>query len=1015
MELAAGDGGGDEEARRRIRELGSLVEAIKSSEVLENRTSLINQLEGSIQLCADDLGIVLESLLASWDDSACSGVSHCMLHKSILQVALKWSYLDTTNCLGLFLTLGAKAGSWCVKHFLWSVESIDESEDAQEEEHSRIFPEIASLILNISSKLLPVAAKCITVDMVHAAGDFVVELLTLAENSIIDNKKYGTTTHVAKVAAKAAPVFLDETIKLCRGYFEAAKSDQCIMSIAKEKTTVKQKEDLTSNVAQITARTIQTLCKIGTYAASSGGSQVILLNMSWKGVVSLLQLGKGMIEEKVNVRDIILTLLSLAIKSLRVAAETWCAPLQEVLGMSEARRAFLPIKFFLINAIRICSLCPSEAVAIYKNIIRFAVVISYSNILFCKNPLLKAANEALVELLEPNSFVLLDTLMKSSEVRPELKCQIVQYLLEKGETNNPGQVDHIIYSVSLDCIFCVDSDVDNRIRALLPAEFIVFLHFLNTSPWLREEVIIELCKKLHLLLNILTLEDVYSYVLGCQIPTLSGADDSPEVVWQPVYSTLIQALKTFMISAAASGVAWNELQVFLLENLFHPHFLCLEILTELWCFFVHYAETETSTYLINQLFLLLKTLASPESVFAPLSALRKLARSFSTILSYASPVAIDQVYICGLNDDSSSKSSILHLALLMEGFPFDSLSDGVKELAVKTLLTSFAGYLQKQNYIENHEEIVLSTSSLGIIGLPVHALASALQSCEIKDITLDEKSITTMFKIIISLINMYRTSPGSSKNLLVQPISTILVIITHVRHLCAHSELEKLTLELHALFMSGSDNSNSALSQCKPSVSSFMAILGHLNTSEDDANILCSAMWDLYHFLLRERHWALIHLAMGSFGYFAARTSFTQLWKFVPVDAALSYNTSTGVDTDENGFMLELKAFLQKEVALKDNKWSEEQTCFLVSEGRVLKKLVESFSEIPLVPEPNKVKKRKMPDGICEGMMLVQNGLKVMRRALNERDFAELKDRFVVHLSRLEDAVSHVASFSDEI
>uniref|UniRef100_A0A0E0GGN8 Uncharacterized protein n=1 Tax=Oryza nivara TaxID=4536 RepID=A0A0E0GGN8_ORYNI len=969
MEADGGAAGEEAEERRRRSELGSLVEAIKSSEVLENRISLINQLEDPFQLCADDLGLVVESLI----------------------VALKCSELDTTNCLGPFLTLGSKAGSWCVRHLLWSVESIDESEDAQEEEHSRLFPEIIALTLNISSKHLPVASKCIAEDTVHAVGDFILELLTLTESSILD-KKLGTTGHVAK----AAPVFLDETIKLCRVYSEAAKSDQCIMSMPKEETTEEHKEtDLTSNIAQITACTIQSLCKIGTHAASSGGSQVILLNISWKGIISLLQLGKGMVEEKVNVREIILIPISVAIESLRVATERWCVPLQEVLGTAEARRAFLPIKYFLTNAVRICSIYPSETMAIYKSIIR--------------NPQLKAASELLFELLEPSSFLLLDTLMKSTEVSPESKCQLVQYFLEKVRTGNPeytGEVDHTMNFATLGCIFSVDSDVDNINRALLPAEFTVFLHFLNASPWLREEVVIELCKKLHLFLNILTLEDVYSYVLGCQIPALSSDDDSPKVVWQPVYTSLIQALKTFMIAASSSSAAWSEFEVFLLENLFHPHFLCLEILTELWCFFMHYAEAETSTYLINQLFLLLKTLASPEEVLAPLSALRKLARASCNILSYASSATIDQIYT--MLNDSSSKSSILYLALLMEGFPFDSLSRGVKEHAVKTLFTSFAGYLQNQNYFKNHGEINLPTSSsLGIIG----------------------------------------TSPDSSKNLLVKHISSILVIITHMRHLCAFSELEKLTLELHTLFMSSFDNSNTAISQCKPSMASFMAILGHLNTTEDDANPLCSAMWDLFHFLLRERHWALIHLAMGSFGYFAARTSFAQLWKFVPVDAALSY-TCTGVDIDEDGFMSELKAFLQKEVALRDDKWSEEQICSLVSEGRMLKKLVESCLEIPLVPEPEKVsitnyvktkkrkmpdgicegmpenvsvtndvetKKRKMPDRICEGMMLVQNGLKIMRSALSETDLAELKDRFAVHLSRLEDAVSHLASFSDKI
>lgn len=283
--------------------------------------------------------------------------------------------------------------------------------------------------------------------------------------------------------ARAAPVFLDETTKLCWAYSEAAKADNCKTSIPDEDTTVKHIEQgLASDVTRITLSTIQTLCKLGTYAASSGGSQVTLLNVSWKGVVSLLQNGKGMIEEKINVREIILTLLSLSIESLRVAAETWCTPLPEAIGTSEARRAFLPIKFFLINAVRICSAYPSEAMIIHKNIIRCALVITSASILFSKKPQLKAANEALVELLEPTLFVLLDTLMKSSEVTPDSKCQLARYFFENEEANSSDhmrQANQIeINLASLDCIFSTDSDVDHRNRALLPAELVVFLHLL---------------------------------------------------------------------------------------------------------------------------------------------------------------------------------------------------------------------------------------------------------------------------------------------------------------------------------------------------------------------------------------------------------------------------------------------------------------------------------------------------------------------------------------------------------
>jgi 5'-3' exoribonuclease 2 len=296
---------------------------------------------------------------------------------------------------------------------------------------------------------------------------------------------------------------------------------------------------------------------------------------------------------------------------------------------------------------------------------------------------------------------------------------------------------------------------------------------------------------------------------------------------------------------------------------------------------------------------------------------------------------------------------------------------------------------------------------------------------EIKDYNaIDGKSIATMFKFSFSLINLYRTAPDSSKDQLAQQISSMLDIISKVRNLCAFYQMEKLTLELHTLFMCSSGNPKAALSRCKPSLGCFMSMLGHLNYSEVDANALCSAMLDLYHLLVRERHWALIHLAMSSFGYFAARTSFTQLWRFIPGDAALSYNANTGVDIDENRFMTELKAFLQKEAALRGGKWSGEQTRFLVSEGRALKKLVETAAEIPLAPGPEKKaviskdankKKRKIPDGLGEGMALLQNGLKVMRSALDETDSAELKDRLAAHLSCLENAVSQIVCFSDKI
>jgi 5'-3' exoribonuclease 2 len=51
---------------------------------------------------------------------------------------------------------------------------------------------------------------------------------------IWSQKNHGAAPDIAK----AAPVFLHETTKLCRAYYEAAKVDSCTMSITDEDGTV---------------------------------------------------------------------------------------------------------------------------------------------------------------------------------------------------------------------------------------------------------------------------------------------------------------------------------------------------------------------------------------------------------------------------------------------------------------------------------------------------------------------------------------------------------------------------------------------------------------------------------------------------------------------------------------------------------------------------------------------------------------------------------------------------------
>ena len=115
---------------------------------------------------------------------------------------------------------------------------------------------------------------------------------------------------------------------------------------------------ITNHIMNITTVTVEKLFELGILAANDGGSLVAILNVSWKGLVTMLQLAKGKLLVKVKVADIVVSLISLVNSSLKCAAEAWSYSLKETVSVTEARRIFVPIKFYLINAGKISSLYP---------------------------------------------------------------------------------------------------------------------------------------------------------------------------------------------------------------------------------------------------------------------------------------------------------------------------------------------------------------------------------------------------------------------------------------------------------------------------------------------------------------------------------------------------------------------------------------------------------------------------------------------------------------------------------
>jgi hypothetical protein len=125
--------------------------------------------------------------------------------------------------------------------------------------------------------------------------------------------------------------------------------------------------------------------------------------------------------------------------------------------------------------------------------------------------------------------------------------------------------------------------------------------------------------------------------------------------------------------------------------------------------------------IIDKLCSLLKLLESPESFLVPGSPLRKVARIICLLVNGTTPMA-DRVYSSVVGDGRSQLSSVMYVALLLEGFPLNSLSDSIRSTAKEKIITDYFGF------IGSFDDKMLTTCSSGAFGIPVHALSASLRA-----------------------------------------------------------------------------------------------------------------------------------------------------------------------------------------------------------------------------------------------------------------------------------------------
>ncbi|KAL9305013.1 hypothetical protein AtEden1_Chr1g0004181 [Arabidopsis thaliana] len=986
-----------------------ILEEIKSSDLIENRVQLLTRLSQLDVEDNSDLPFFVESLTTLWEDFTCLDVSLCLLNKAILPVASKYLALDRPDCSHYFLAFAIKVSQWCAKHLNMSVMSMEES---QEEEHSNIFFQLLLDYLRFSaSSFTAIGKTCFMTDDASAVTvhKFVSEQLNLTKELIMNSKKVES---FSSEIFKAVQVVIDSTVRLCKEYSQTVNREVSEMKTSGHVGKARMEEgNAVGNLVSMITLGVKSLSELGMLAARDGGNLVAILNTSWKGVITLLQLDKQTLVSKVDVGEIILKLISLIKDSLRFAAEAWSCSVKENISATEARRVFLPVKFYLINAVKVVALFPSQASMVSKDIALCILMISAFKVSLSQQTHGKSASEVMTDLLEKTTVDLLGALLNAAELTQEFRLTLLDSLFVDEFSNQicKKQSHDSHTKTSLVDILSLSVESATSARDLLLARVVLFQSVMRYSFELDKDAKLAITTKLQWLLDILADKEVYSSVLSSQLPMADGSGKI--VIWESMYSALLLSLKTLMI-ILSSTPAWEELETFLLQNLLHPHFLCWQIVMELWCFWVRHATDDLVVDMINQLCTFIMSMPSSETPLCPDSVLRRTTKSICFLLTHSPKSLTVQVYKHISTESRSDHAPDVYLALLLDGFPLNFLPDRIKNDAKRQIFADFF------NFIEKFDEKPSNSSRYTLLGAPVFTVSACLRILKMSISEIDAKTLN----FVVALIQKYRNSKDeTTKERYSEILSETLSIISRSEQLYTCQEMDNVITELQKLFNSETNHHHNHLRKSKPNLALFLSGLSKYEMSETKKCPKSIAVWELYHMLLRKRHWALVHHAVTAFGYFCARTSCNQLWRFVPEDAALAFDIASGKEAKTERFMSELKMFLEKEQALLSITPSEEELELLLKEGTEVKatvqKLLEGRSQRSMEVEKRPNKKRKLPEGICRGMELLQNGVKRINEGLNElrsdeNESEEFQKSLSNQFSCLEDLVSHLLSLT---
>lgn len=183
----------------------------------------------------------------------------------------------------------------------------------------------------------------------------------------------------------------------------------------------------------------------------------------------------------------------------------------------------------------------------------------------------------------------------------------------------------------------------------------------------------------------------------------------------------------------------------------------------------------------------------------------------------------------------------------------------------------------------------------------------------------------------------------------------------------------------------------------KPALADFLVNLSGFDILEKETDPTCQTLWNLYHIVLREQHWALVHAGLASFGSFAEQTPCKELWRFIPSDPGLASDVYESTDSGHDMFMYALRSFLEKELAvtslavtdaevrlLQEECKKQQGSYFHVLQQReteevpVEKTIVVDLDSMDVDRVP--IKEVTMPSEVKTGILMLQEGFSLLSK-----------------------------------